>query len=147
VSDDAHACGAFDGVKKAGSCLCCAAPTYEIRDVHPDGPLAGHPRRVGAQLPHGVQVAFLLSDGSEADVSFCVPCARALTPASYQRAWAMIIRRVALAADLSGRRALDRRLAIAPFARVFPIAVLRWRREDRELNRLVVDPRRKERAA
>ena len=138
----AHACGVFDQVKRAGCCCCCAEPVYAVLEVMTDGPLTGHPRRLGPQLDAGTQVEFLLSDGSEADVSFCLVCAAHLTPADYQKVWECVIDRALLAFRVAGRAATEQRMAVESYRRIFPIAVVRWRREGREINRLVVDRRR-----
>lgn len=141
----AHVCGTFDQPKRAGSCLCCGEAAYQILAVHPDGhPLAGHPSRVGPMLPDSVQVSFLMSDGSESDITFCLDCARALTPAHYPRVWDRVIDATDRMVTLANRRPVERRLLLRPQMAIYPIAILHWRRESRELNRLVMDRRRRE---
>lgn len=138
-----HVCGVFDQPKRVGCCLCCSEPVYTVKSVHPEGhPLAGHPNSLGPMLPHGLQVEFLLSNGAEADVTFCEPCARNLKPEHYILAWGRVIDRTDLALQLEQRRDTERRIVLTEYMTLWPIAVLRWRRENAELKRLVVDKRR-----
>lgn len=138
-----HVCGVFDQVKRLGCCLCCAEPIYEVRETRdqPEHPLHGHPTRLGPMLEHGTQVTLLMSDGSEADVSFCLPCATHLTPATYQRAWLACVERGDLSAQVMRRSPNARVVAYARALAVWPMAVVRWRRVNEE-GRAVLDRRR-----
>lgn len=124
-----HVCGAFDQVKAAGCCTCCREEIYEVYDRWTDGPLAGHPRRLGPMLEHGTQVEVLLSDGSTADIAMCLPCAQALVPEAYSALWRACVRRQNLSLQLAGRSANERKVAHAHLARLWPLALLRRRRE------------------
>ena len=139
MTDD-HVHGVFDLPKRAGCCLCCGDATYTILGTTLDGT----PNRLGPMLPDGVQVTFLMSDGTEADVTFCVACARALRPADYPRVWDRVVDAVDHAAARAQRRPVERRLLVRPYLTLWPLAILRWRRESAELSRLVVDRRRTE---
>ena len=98
-----------------GCCTRCDEPMYEIRETHP----GGRPKKLGPMLESGTQVEFLLSDGSEVALSFCRPCADALTPADYQPIW----ERVIAAADPTHPGG-------APLLRTkWPVAQVRRRRE------------------
>lgn len=139
-----HVCGAFDHPKQIGRCLCCGGDCYEIRGVITDGPLAGHPNRVGRMLPDGLQVEFLLSDGTECDITFCVACARNLVPEHYARVWDRVLDRTHLSVTVANRRPVERQLALRQVLAVYPVAILRWRREGAEINSLIVDKRRRQ---
>lgn len=126
-----HVCGTFDHVKRAGCCACCLEPVYEVRQTldKPGHPLDGHPIRLGAMLEHGTQIELLLSDGSEADVAFCLPCAMNLTPEMYPRLWRLCLDRMEIALGLAGRSDNERLAAMAKFDAVWPMAIVRKRRE------------------
>lgn len=124
-----HVCGVFDHVKQAGRCLCCAQDCYEVREVWTEGPLTGHPRRLGPQLDHATQVTFVLTDGSQADVTFCDDCARALEPAHYRALWLRIVERQDLSLTIAGRGDNDRRLSRTALLEKYPVGVVGRRRE------------------
>ena len=130
------------GPKRLACCLSCLRECFEVLGVHETGPLAGYPSRVGPMLPHGVQVGFLLSDGTEADVTFCRDCASQLTPEEYQAAWDACVDRSILALEISGRRRREIVRAVLPLAKKWPVAVIYWRQEDREIGRLVLARKR-----
>lgn len=127
-------------LKKLGCCVRCGREVYTILEYHASGPLDGHPRRVGRMLDIGTQITFALSDGTEADVAFCVDCARALTPADYQAVWDACVERADFSYRHSGREAV-RKLRIAKLMAVWPVGVLRWRREAPEGRALILDER------
>lgn len=142
----AHTCGAFTGKKLVGCCLCCASPVYEILETFAAGPREGDARRVGLMQEHGTQVEILLSNGSISHFDFCVDCAAKLTPANLWDVWQRNVERVE---DFTrvGHREAQRRAILRAVARVYPVGVLRWRRQDRERvgavpDGLVVDRRR-----
>ncbi len=136
-----HVCGGFDQTKRAGCCTCCGEPVYEIKAFRADSghPLDGHPVRVGPMLDHGTQVEFLLSDGSEIDVAMCFDCATSLRPAMYQRLWRACIDRQRIAMELAGKSPNEIAVALARLEAVWPIGLLRKRREAEGM--LVVDRR------
>jgi len=136
-----HVCGPPYPVKQTGRCCCCLTDCHEIRAVFTDGPLAGHPSRVGPQLDCGTQVEFLLSDGSEADVTFCFDCATRLQPAHYQALWQACGDRLELSLRGQGRRPQEITMARAAWDAHWPVAVLRCRKELPDLGRHGVDRR------
>lgn len=136
-----HQCGPPYPLKKNASCLCCGEPTFEVRDVYLEGPLAGTPRRVGRMLDTGTQVEFLMSDGSEADISFCLPCVDSLRPEHYQAVWTACLDRAELSFTLSGHSPNQRKILMAQLMAVWPVALLRKRREGVEDRTLVIDRR------
>ena len=125
----AHACGAFEHVKRSGCCTCCDDPVYEVREMYVEGPLAEHPRRIGPMLEHGTQVTMLLTDGSTADVTMCLTCAQALRPAMYPALWRACVERAALSLRLAGRSDNDRRVTLAHLRALWPMAQVGRRRE------------------
>lgn len=137
----AHIHGPPYPLKRNGSCLCCGTPVYRVIEVWQDGPLEGTPRRVGKQLDVGTQVTFQMSDGSEADVSFCIDCAPAVRPAHYRTIWEACLDREALGLRLAGRSANERTAAMARGLKLFPVARVRRRRESEEPGMLMVDRR------
>lgn len=142
-----HVCGAFTGKKLVGCCLCCSSPVYDILETFAAGPRDGEARRVGLMLEHGTQLEILLSDGSACHFDFCVACATNLTPENLWDVWQRNVERVEAFARMAGRREVQRRAIMRVVARVYPVGVLRWRRQDRELvgavpDGLVVDRRR-----
>lgn len=124
--------------KKLGCCLACERECFEVLGTHEAGPLAGHPNRLGPMLPHGLQIGFLLSDGSEADVTFCRDCADQLQPEDYQVAWEACLVRGIQSFEISGRPRAEMVQAMLPVVQKWPIAVRYWRREAPEINRLVL---------
>ena len=125
-------------MKRLGCCLRCDRECYEVLGTHQDGPLAGHPDRLGPMLPHGVQVGFLLSDGTEADVTFCRDCAAALRPGDYQEVWEQCLDRGITSFAVAGRPRREMIAAMLAPVQKWPLAVLYWRQESRELNRLIL---------
>lgn len=90
-------------------------------------------------LDHGTQVEFLLSDGTEADVTFCVDCAGQLAASDYHPLWSAVIE----VTDrlLKFHSSNDRRRGLSRMQRQWPLAVLRWRRESPVTGAMVVDRR------
>lgn len=137
------------GPKKLGCCLACGKEVYQVLGYFTEGPLDGHPNRVGPMLTAdkievpdqqavGVQVEFLLSDGTEADVAFCRDCAAALTPADYYPAWEACIARGMLGFEIERRPRGEMLRAMVPTAQLWPVAVMLWRKEAPEINKLVL---------
>ena len=124
--------------KKLGCCLGCDRECFEVLGTHPDGPLEGHPNRLGPMRPHGVQVGFLLSDGTEADVTFCRTCAAALTPADYPAVWEACLVRGILSHQVAKRPHKELLTTMLPLMRKWPVAVAYWRTENQEIGRLVL---------
>lgn len=142
-----HVCGVFDGKKLTACCACCGEPTYDILETIVAGPRAGEAGRVGLMLESGTQVEVMLSDGSVCHFDMCVECATALQPEHLAALWATNVARVDELCRLAGRRENQRRAQVRHVARLFPVGVTRWRRQDRELvgvvpDGLVVDRRR-----
>lgn len=129
------------GPKKAGCCLACGVEVYEVREYWGEGLLAGHPRRLGRMQEHGTQVTFLLSDGSEADVTFCIDCALRLEPEDYAAAWEACVERTDLSARVASWSPNQRTAAIAHLMGLWPVAVVRRRREGAEPQTLIMDRR------
>lgn len=145
----AHVCGAFDQKKLTGCCACCQQPVYDILETFAAGPCAGEAARVGLMQEHGTQVELMLSDGSICHFDFCVDCATNLQPEHLLDLWETHVRRTDEFARIAGRRNVQRRAIVRAAARVFPVGVVRWRRQDRELatlravpDGLVIDRRR-----
>lgn len=127
----------FDRPKVAGCCLCCHAECYQViaRDPKTDRPLA-----LGPQLERGTQVTFMLSNGSEADITFCSACAAEITPADYPAIWSAVLRTVA--ASLDGLSPNQRAMRLRPYTQMWIMGRLRRRREDPEhRGRVIVDRR------
>ena len=148
----AHVCGAFTGPKLTACCCCCGAPTYDILETIAAGPRAGEAGRVGLMLESGTQVEVLLSDGSLCHFDMCVGCAANLAPVDLAALWVTHIARTDELCRLAGRRENQRRAIVRAAARVWPVGVTRWRRQDRDLvgvvpDGLVVDRRRPHAAA
>lgn len=135
----AHVCGAFTGKKLTACCCCCGTPTYDILETIVDGPRAGEAGRVGMMQAHGTQVEIQLSDGSVCHIDFCVDCATNLRPEDLLAVWEMNVARTDELCRLAGRRENQRRALVRDVARVFPVGVTRWRRQDREKVGLVPD--------
>lgn len=122
--------------KMAGGCLSCGTECYTVLERNTEG----LPTILGSQLECGTQVEFLLSNGSEAGVTFCLDCANALTPADYGLVW-----QTCLEANL---RVLARRprnqiiAALNSYGPLWIVAKVRKRRESGQPDRqLVVDRR------
>ena len=126
--------------KRPACCLGCGTETYEIRErQEPSGTVLADVLRVGPMLEHGTQVELLLSDGSCAHLDFCVECADRFGPADYQAAWDAVLDATAL--SLASRRPNEQRRGLLGMMRVWPLAVLRWRRQDPATGDLVLDRR------
>jgi len=143
----AHVCGAFTGTKLTACCACCGEATYDILETIATGPRAGEAGRVGLMLESGTQVEVMLSDGSVCHVDLCVDCATALRPEHLLALWDLNVRRTDELCRFAGRRESQRRAQVRHAARLWPVGVTRWRRQDRELvgvvpDGLVVDRRR-----
>lgn len=65
--------------KRAGCCLACQTPVWEIHTTFATGPMVGMPQRVGKMLPPHTLLRFLLLNGSTMDFTFCVDCAATVT--------------------------------------------------------------------
>lgn len=142
-----HACGTFTGKKLTACCACCGEPVYDVLEVYAEGPRAGEPSRIGPMQEHGTQVEILLSDGSVCHFDMCVPCAEHLRPEDLAALWETNVARVDELCRLAGRRETQRRAIVRAVARLWPVGVTRWRRQDREMvgvvpDGLVVDRRR-----
>lgn len=143
-----HVCGAFTGKKLAACCACCQTPTYDILETFAEGPRAGEARRIGWMLETGTQVELMLNDGSIATFELCTDCAPNLKPEHLLKLWDTNVTRVAELARLAGRQDAQQRALVRQVARVYPVGVVRWRRQDRELlgvvpDGLVIDRRRR----
>lgn len=134
-----HVCGVFDAPKTFGCCCCCSAPVYDVLERFVSGPCVGEASRLGAMEAHGTQVEIMLSDGSVAHFDFCVECATRLRPEDLWAVWDTHVARTDDFARQAGRRDNQRRAMVRAAARVFPVGVLRWRRQDREKIGLVPD--------
>ena len=129
------------GPKRAGCCLGCGEAVYEVKQTWEEGPLAGSPRRLGPMLEHGCQVELLMSDGSEADITFCVTDATAITPDDLPAIWSACLDHLDLVLQLSGKSDNERRAHVAAAMRAYPVAILRKRREGVVPGMLVIDRR------
>ena len=103
------------------------------------GPCVGEASRLGAMQEHGTQVEIKLSDGSVAHFDCCVDCATNLRPEHLWAVWETHVARTDEFARQAGRRDNQRRAIVRAAARVFPVGVLRWRRQDREKIGLMPD--------
>ncbi len=130
------------GPKQVGRCLCCQDDCYEVLEVWTDGSLEGHPRRLGKQLECGTQVEFLMSNGTETDITFCITCANELTIEHYQDIWEACIDRDRLDMLLTGARLNDVKMATLKSQAIFPMDILLFRKIHPETDRLYVDRRR-----
>lgn len=143
----AHVCGAFTAKKLTACCCCCSTPVYDIPETFAKGPQAGEAARVGLMQAHGTQVEILLSNGSVCHFDFCVDCATNLRPEDLWAVWETNVARTDELARLAGRRDNQRRAVVRAAARLWPVGVVRWRRQDREMvgvvpDGLVIDKRR-----
>lgn len=139
-----HDCGPPYQLKVNGSCLCCREVVYTVIDFYPDDAppeFAGTPRRVNRPLPRATQVMLLLSDGSIADITFCIDCANELRPAHYMAVWNACTDRLALSLRLAGRSANEQKAHLAAAAAVWPIAMAGKRCEGLEPGSLLIDRR------
>ncbi len=87
----------------------------------------------------GTQVEFLMSDGACVHLDFCVECAMRLGPDDYLNAWDAVLDRTEEHAQRM--RPNERQRGIQHLARLWPMAVLRWRRQDPTTGALMVDRR------
>lgn len=113
------------GTKIAGACLCCGTPCYAILQADPS---TGRPLVLGAAEEHQTQVEFLLSDGSEADITFCIECAAKLEPEHYPAIWRACVE--AFEAELAGRSRNERIAKLLSYTKKWILARLRHRRHD-----------------
>ncbi len=107
--------------KIAGCCSSCDQPCFEVIQTWSDGErYPGEPKRLGKPLQGAVRIAFMLMDGSKADLTFCASCGATLAPAEYTPLWRKVIR--------SWQRELDKDHAGEPrpdwFARQFDNGLL-----------------------
>ena len=116
--------------KRPGCCTRCETPVYEI----------GRNGAVGRMTDLGTQVEFLLSNGTECDVTFCTTCAAALSPGDFGAVWDAVLD--ATGRELAGRTPTERARLMAPLMRVYPMGVLRWRLESPEQPGVMVLDRR-----
>lgn len=126
-----HVCGPPYPPKWPACCLCCRTPAYEVlvtRD-QPGHPLDGAPKRRGAMLDAGTQVEFLMSDGAEADITFCTTCAANIEPAHYQPIWRACIAAAEVQLRLAGKSDNERVAALAALMAIWPMALVRRRHE------------------
>lgn len=128
-----HVCGAFDGTKSYGRCCCCSTDVYDVLETFAEGPCAGENARVGLMKDDGTQVEVMLSDGSVAHFDMCVSCAMNLQPEYLLAMWDTHVRRTDDFARLAKKRDAQRRAEVRAAARVYPVGVIKWRRQDREL--------------
>lgn len=127
------------GPKRAGHCVACGEATYEITErIEPSGTRL-ETLTLGRMLDSGTQVECLMSDGSCVHIDMCVGCAMRLEPEDYLAAWEAILDRTEVYAQR--RRPNERQRAIQHLARLWPMAVLRWRRQDPTTGALVIDRR------
>ena len=116
--------------KRPGCCTRCETPVYEIG---PNG-------AVGRMTDLGTQVEFLLSDGTECDVTFCTTCAAALSPGDFGAVWDAVLD--ATGRELADRHPTERVMKTIPMTRIWPLAILRRRRESPEQPGVMVLDRR-----
>ena len=128
-------------MKRLGCCTLCETEVYEVKEYldRPDSPRHGHPCRLGPLLENGTQVVFQMSDGSEAAITFCVPCAGPLTAADYPGIWQIVCESNAI--SLAGRPRNEQIELQQRCQALYPVALLCWRREDPEAGRLTMDRR------
>lgn len=126
------------GPKRLGCCLGCDREVYEVVGYHTEGPLTGHPNRLGAMLPHGLQVEFLLSNGVQIDVAFCRQCAQTLHSDEYQAVWEACLARAKFSYETVGRSQKEILLKLGPQSQMWPVAMTLWRKEAPEFNQLVL---------
>ncbi len=139
-----HVCGPPYALKTNGSCLCCRAVVYHVTDYWPDdGPpeFAGTPRRISRPLESATQVMFLMSDGSIADVTFCIECAGQLRPEHYSAVWGACADRLLLSLRLAKRSDNECKAHLAASMAVWPIGVAGKRCEGVEPGSLMIDRR------
>ena len=110
------------GPKRPGCCIACGTPVYEA----------------GRMTEAGTQIEFVLSDGSEVAVTFCLADATALTPVDYDAMWAECVRATVEALPLD--RPHDRHHCRILLGSKWLVGQVRRRREA-EAGVLVVDRR------
>lgn len=118
------------GPKRLGCCLACQRECYTVIEMFVAGPREGEPRTLGAQLDHGLQVTFLLSDRSEADVTFCRDCAATLTSADYPAIWTAVVDKAEQILGLSGLSPNQMRDELGRLLRLRIVGQLGWRKEN-----------------
>jgi hypothetical protein len=129
-------------------CVCCGTPVYEVLETFADGPRAGEARRIGLMTEAGTQAELMLSDGSVCHFDVCTDCAPHLQPEHLLALWDTHVARTDEFCRIAGRRENQRRAIVRAQARLFPVGVLRWRRQDQDLvgvvnpSGLVIDRRR-----
>ena len=137
-----HVCGPPYPVKTAGRCFCCRTPVFEILEEFSDShPLTGHPSRLGAPLDCGTQIELLMSNGAEADIAFCIDCARKVQPEHLWSIWETCIDRADLSFRAAGRSENERRSAVKANMDLWPVGLLRCRVYDPEVGLYRVDRR------
>ena len=128
---------AFDKPKVAGHCLCCHTACYAVLQVDPQ---TDRPLVLGAAEECQTQIEFLMNDGSEADITFCLECATDVRPEHYPAIWRTCVD--ALAAELADRSPNERVAKLLPYTRKWILGRLRFRREDPSGGRRTVVDRR-----
>lgn len=133
----------FSQTKRVGCCVCCGEETYDAVAycVDEGSPLHGHPVSVGRQKVSGTLVVFLLSNGSTADISFCLDCAQALTPADYPALWTCCCNRSRLSLQLAERSLNEQKVKDAAFCALWIMARVGKCRESVDPGVLMVDRR------
>lgn len=63
-------------MKKPGCCTLCEKEVFEVKQRFTEAPLERWPRFVGRPAEEAMRLTFTLSDGSEADITFCRECAK-----------------------------------------------------------------------
>lgn len=77
----------------AGHCMRCDGPCFEIRTVYKDNERRpGEPKQIGPPLSGSQRIAFILFDGSRADITLCAGCANGFAPEHYPELWRKILR-------------------------------------------------------
>jgi hypothetical protein len=131
------------GPKMPGHCLACKQAVYEILEVRvePGHPMDGWPLRMGRPLDHQTQIELLMSDGSEADILFCLACAKKVTAVDYMAIWQACIEANDLVLSVAGRSENERKMHRAKMMAIWPVTVGLLRRHDATTGLLIVDRR------
>lgn len=74
--------------KISGCCTLCDKLCFQVLASSEDGT----PQRFGPPLSGAVRIAFMLYDGSRADLTFCGDCAPKVAAPDYFPIWAKVIR-------------------------------------------------------